>query len=520
MKPDLQMEALNFDVPIANVDEINELLRRYGVKFGIYKNGVFKEQLFPFDPIPRIITAQDFTAIEKGLIQRVDALNMFIYDIYHDKKIIADKIVPEDFVYISSGYLPQCEGITPPKNIYSHISGIDLVLGKDGEWYILEDNLRIPSGASYPLIARELTRVASPKAFTDNPIVDNRNYAQLLRDTIFVFNIYDQPLGFLIVALMIIPVIYTTLLIKRPNASYFSCVVFLSITVNHIMDENPYLFVLNRVIDTFIGIAIGMLVNSARLPRRRIKDVLFTAELDDMLSPISEQLTPFSKIEINRMLSEGLKFTLATMRTPASLMNILSDVELNLPVVVMNGAALYDFRENSYVKAYIISGDSCEKVRGMVNAAGMKVFTNALCDDSLVIYYDRLENEAERAIFSALKKSPYRNYMNRPPQPEDRVIYLMIVDRSEKIAALYDELTRSEVGSRLKIITYTSQDYPGFSYIKIYNRNAGKQHMTEILCREYGIEKCKAVTADGSRSLNGIARRLKSSFEPLVFRKK
>lgn len=183
MKPDLQMEALNFDVPIANVDEINELLRRYGVKFGIYKNGVFKEQLFPFDPIPRIITAQDFTAIEKGLIQRVDALNMFIYDIYHDKKIIADKIVPEDFVYISSGYLPQCEGITPPKNIYSHISGIDLVLGKDGEWYILEDNLRIPSGASYPLIARELTRVASPKAFTDNPIVDNRNYAQLLRDT-------------------------------------------------------------------------------------------------------------------------------------------------------------------------------------------------------------------------------------------------------------------------------------------------------------------------------------------------
>ena len=171
------------NAPIANVKEINDLMRRYGVKFGIYKNGTFKEQLFPFDPIPRIITAQDFASIEKGLIQRVDALNMFIYDIYHDKKIISDNIIPEDFVYLSSGYLPQCEGITPPKKIYSHISGIDLVLGKDGEWYILEDNLRIPSGASYPLIARELTRLASPKAFTENPIVDNRNYAQLLRDT-------------------------------------------------------------------------------------------------------------------------------------------------------------------------------------------------------------------------------------------------------------------------------------------------------------------------------------------------
>lgn len=335
---------------------------------------------------------------------------------------------------------------------------------------------------------------------------------------IFVFNIYDKPLGLLIVALMIIPVIYTTLLIKHTNASYFSCVVFLSITVNHIMDENPYVFVLNRVLDTFIGIAIGMLVNSARLPRRRIRDVLYTAELDDMLSPITEQLTPFSRIEINRMLSEGLKFTLVTMRTPASLMSILSDVQLNLPVVVMNGAALYDFRENSYVMAYIISGDSCEKVRSIVRSSGMNVFTNALCDDSLVIYYDRLENEAEQAIFASLKRSPYRNYLNRPPHPDDRVIYLMIVDRSEKISALYEELEKSGLGSLLKLVTYPSQDYPGFSYIKIYNKNAGKQHMTEILCREYGIDKCEAVTADGSRSLNGIARSLKSSFEPLIFK--
>ncbi len=336
---------------------------------------------------------------------------------------------------------------------------------------------------------------------------------------IYAFNIYDQPLGFLIVALMIIPVIYTTVLIKRPNASYFSCVVFLSITVIHMTDENPFMFVLNRVLDTFIGIAVGMLVNSARLPRRRITDTLFTAELDDMLSPISEQLTPFSKVEINRMLSEGLNFTLVTMRTPASLMDIVSDVELKLPVVVMNGAALYDFRNNSYVKAYIISGDTCEKARNIINNAGMNVFTNALCDDSLVIYYDRLENEAEKAIFTSLKKSPYRNYINRKPQPEDRAIYLMMVDQSDRISALYDQLIHSEVGQLLKMITYPSQDYPRYSYIKIYNRNAGKQHMTEILCREYGIEKCSTVAANGSRSMNSITRNLKHSFEPLIFKR-
>ncbi|MBP0964433.1 MAG: circularly permuted type 2 ATP-grasp protein [Oscillospiraceae bacterium] len=171
------------NTPVADARAINELLARYGVKFGIYKNSSFKEQLFPFDAIPRVISAEDFADMEKGLVQRVDALNMFLADIYSEGKIIKDGIIPEDFVYISKGYLAPCAGVMPPKGIYSHISGIDLVQAKDGEWYILEDNLRIPSGASYPLIARELCRMASPSAFENGKIADNRNYAALLRST-------------------------------------------------------------------------------------------------------------------------------------------------------------------------------------------------------------------------------------------------------------------------------------------------------------------------------------------------
>lgn len=164
-------------------DTINELLARYGVKFGIYKNNTFKEQLFPFDAIPRVIGKQEFDMLERGLRQRVDALNLFLRDIYSEKKIIRDGIVPEDFVYSSGGYLVQCEGVTPPGGIYSHISGIDLVKGKDGEWYILEDNLRVPSGASYPMIARALCRRCSPRTFQQYHLEDNRNYAELLKET-------------------------------------------------------------------------------------------------------------------------------------------------------------------------------------------------------------------------------------------------------------------------------------------------------------------------------------------------
>lgn len=161
---------------------INDLLARYGVRFGLYKNGEFKEQLFPFDPIPRVIPKAEFDFLEKGLIQRVKALNCFLEDIYSEKNIIEDGVVPESFVFSSSGFLPECEGIHPIKGIHSHISGIDLVEGKDGEWYILEDNLRIPSGASYPLIARNICRRVSPETFSKNAIADNRDYAQMLKE--------------------------------------------------------------------------------------------------------------------------------------------------------------------------------------------------------------------------------------------------------------------------------------------------------------------------------------------------
>ncbi len=173
---------------VQHTDHVNELLARYGVKFGIYKNNVFKEQLFPFDAIPRVIEHAEFERLEKGLKQRVKALNLFLKDIYGKKQIVKDGVIPEEFIFISSGYMAECEGVVPPKDVYSHISGIDLVKGKNNEWYILEDNLRVPSGASYPMIARELCRRCSPETFHKTKLEDNRNYAALLRHTMDYVN--------------------------------------------------------------------------------------------------------------------------------------------------------------------------------------------------------------------------------------------------------------------------------------------------------------------------------------------
>ncbi len=166
---------------VAHTARINKELARWGVKFGLYKNGTFNERLFPFDAIPRTIPAAEWEQLSVGLSQRVRALNAFLADVYGKRAIIADGVIPEDFVFTCPGWLAQCDGLTPPKNIYSHISGIDLVRGRDGQWYVLEDNLRIPSGASYPLIARTITRRCSPATFQHANIRDNRSYGAMLK---------------------------------------------------------------------------------------------------------------------------------------------------------------------------------------------------------------------------------------------------------------------------------------------------------------------------------------------------
>ena len=163
-------------------DTVNRWMERFGVRFGVYKHGIFNEQLFPFDSVPRIIDKANWQYLEKGLEQRVKALNLFLWDIYHEKNIVRDRVTPQEFVYSSKGYIPECEGISPKDGVYAHIAGIDLVEGKDGNWYVLEDNLRIPSGASYPMIARTITRKVAPSLFSENAIADNRDYADLLKD--------------------------------------------------------------------------------------------------------------------------------------------------------------------------------------------------------------------------------------------------------------------------------------------------------------------------------------------------
>lgn len=336
---------------------------------------------------------------------------------------------------------------------------------------------------------------------------------------IYVLDIYNNLLGYFLNALFIIPVLYTTVLLHKQNTSYFSCVVYLSIVVNHITDSNPYIFVLNRVLDTFIGAAVGIAINYVHLPRKKNNQCLFIAELDDMISPLKEELSAYSKVEINRMIDDGMNFTVATMRTPASFIKLLDEVNLKLPVIVMNGAALYDLKENTYLKAYVISNESSRELVQMIRSNNMNCFINALYDDTLVIYYQNLVNYAEKDIFKTLKRSPYRCYVNREPSEADRTVYIMIIDETDKIEKFCHMLSE-KYNDRFKILCYKSDKYDGYSYIKIYNRNADTDNMIQYLAELQKLDYKKLIGADNRKKsdFNSIVPELKKSYEPLIFR--
>jgi len=140
-------------------------LLHMGSTFNVYGHEAGVEKILPFDMIPRIIPASEWRVLERGLAQRARALNLFIDDIYHAQRVIADGIVPRELVETASSYLPACRGLDPPGGVWCHISGTDLVRDSDGRYYVLEDNMRCPSGVSYVLQNRRVMKRTFPRLF-------------------------------------------------------------------------------------------------------------------------------------------------------------------------------------------------------------------------------------------------------------------------------------------------------------------------------------------------------------------
>ena len=321
-------------------------------------------------------------------------------------------------------------------------------------------------------------------------------------------------------------VLYSTVVLDCKKSSYFSCVVFLSITVMHITDESPILFVMNRVLDTLIGIGLAIIVNSAHLPRRKHNEILFVSGIDDTILNSGSRLTPYNKVELNRLIENGANFTISTIRTPASVREALEGVNLKLPIIAMDGAVLYDMEENSFLMKYQMSESQADKMSTFLDDMGVTYFTNTVVDDLLVIYYQDLKNEAEQGIYERHRKSPYRNYVKVEHPICSNVVYFLVIEKKEKTEQIYQQLMEQDWVSDFRIVLADSMNYPGYAHIKIYHKQATREHMLQNLEALLDIEKTvtfgsiegkyDVFIANSDRNI--MVKELKKRYEPVDFK--
>ncbi len=241
--------------------EADVLFQRLGITFNVYGEDQGADRLIPFDLIPRVISAADWHTLQTGLRQRVQALNRFLYDIYHGFDIVKAGVISAEQVFANPQYQPGMQDLKLPRNLYSHIAGIDLIRHNDGDFYVLEDNLRCPSGVSYMLENRRMMMRLFPELFAEAPVAPVDHYPTLLGETLRAASLKPNPT-------------VAVLTPGRFNSAYFEHA-FLARQMGVELVEGPDLFVRNNCV--YMKTTVG--------PQQ--VDVIYRRVDDDFLDPLA-----------------------------------------------------------------------------------------------------------------------------------------------------------------------------------------------------------------------------------------
>ncbi|MDO5131550.1 MAG: HAD hydrolase family protein [Eubacteriales bacterium] len=391
----------------------------------------------------------------------------------------------------------------------------------------------------------------------------------------------ENLLHFLLLGVFTGIVLYSTVLLDIRESSYFSCVVFMSVALNHIGDENPGLFIFNRTMDTILGVVVGIFICSLHFPRLRDRDTLFVSGVDHVLFRKDRQLTPFTKVEINRFLQDGIRFSVSTKQTPATVRELLAGISLRLPIIAMDGAVLYDLNTRKYIFTEKMETDLAALVTAFLNRHGMPFFVNTIEDDLLVIFYRTYPNhkykkygapassglqrsseqppaigagvsasapdtaaaspeqqtsggagvsasalEAMYRLYLKKNVSPYRNYVRVKHDVTENVLYILVIDKKERIRALYDEFLRQPWADRCRAAFDTFDCGEGEEILRIYAASATRAAMLEKLRVYVGAARtvtfgpvpgeCDVLISDAGGDI--FVKELKKRFEPVSLR--
>ena len=335
----------------------------------------------------------------------------------------------------------------------------------------------------------------------------------------------DEMLHYLIVCVLTAVVIWSTVLLNIRDMAYFTAVVFMSITMNHMSDANPFIYVYHRTLDTVIGVAVAELVNRVHLPRLRSTDTLYISGIHDTIFGTGSRISPYSKVELNRLIEDGCLFTVSTIQTPATIRELLPEVELKLPVIAADGTLLFDMQKRECLKAICLEEDLAHRLADYLKEADVGTFLCTIEHNLLTTRFGEMKNEAMKALYEQKRVSPYRNFAPIREGDFNRILYFLLVDREERIKELMERLRSEPWSVGLRMTVDRPQSHDGYLFLKLLPAEATQERMQRLLMEKLGLEKCVTFGADSACDVrieyadkDRMVKELKRRFEPVDIR--
>ena len=313
-------------------------------------------------------------------------------------------------------------------------------------------------------------------------------------------------LTFLIVSVSIIPLIQITLIMKQSSSVFITCLTFFSVTISSRNGGMPvFLFATNRVLSTLVGIGISLLVNNISFIRNKNKDILFVSSLDNnLLTSKEDNISQFLKYKLNNLYFKEMALTFATTRTLSSLEYIFNDVDIDFPIVVMNGAAIYHFHNKSYDNVYKIDNESRKLIDSKLEELNMDAFIYSINDNMLHCYYDKIDNAAEKYFYNIRRSNDFDNFVKAVLPDDVKASIYIIIDKKDKIETLVNELNNSDCNNKIDLIVYPFDEIEGdYYYLKINSSDSKKEKLIQKLKDDRKYNKL-VVCGSGKTDLNLI----------------
>lgn len=288
--------------------------------------------------------------------------------------------------------------------------------------------------------------------------------------------------------------IYSAVVMGHGDAAHFTAVVYLCIVMVHMDDQNSLLYVTERLVETLLGIAVGMGVNALRIPRRKVRDTLFVAALDDVLHSESSILPEYSKVELNRILDSGVRLSIITQHSSAAFWDAAGSIRFKMPIILLDGAVLYDPAEKRYLDKVELESTLASEISGLLADEDLSIFQSCVIDDSVINFVQHIA-ESSREIYESMRRSPSRNFIHHTLPGNTPVVYILCIGPVEKLDKAIDKLNFAGLGDRLKICRF-AHEKEGMGYMRIFSREASRHKMLEKLRQVCGMEKLRSFGND------------------------